>query len=90
MRRQMPIVQKEFTVKERAKLPYPINAIEEAFKMNPECFKNTSLLNSNSGMEDDETQKTTHASDKRAKKESGAGKKKKAKKHHSKIESFKF
>uniref|UniRef100_A0A914YJE2 Uncharacterized protein n=1 Tax=Panagrolaimus superbus TaxID=310955 RepID=A0A914YJE2_9BILA len=84
-RRQMPIVKKEFTSAEREKLPYPINVIEEASKMNPEGFKNTSALNTRSGMEEnDETLKPTHASDKSAKKDSDAGKKKKAKNQHSK------
>uniref|UniRef100_A0AC34GJK9 Uncharacterized protein n=1 Tax=Panagrolaimus sp. ES5 TaxID=591445 RepID=A0AC34GJK9_9BILA len=79
MRRQMPIVQKEFSTKERAKLPYPINAIEEACKMDSEGFKNISSLDTYSGLEDDDTQASTHASEKK-----NNGKKKNSKKHRSK------
>uniref|UniRef100_A0A914ZB38 Uncharacterized protein n=1 Tax=Panagrolaimus superbus TaxID=310955 RepID=A0A914ZB38_9BILA len=60
-----------------SKLPYPINAIEEAFKMNSE-------LNTHSGMEEDGNQNSTHAFDKHIKKDPGAGKKKKSKKERKK------
>uniref|UniRef100_A0AC34FQR6 Uncharacterized protein n=1 Tax=Panagrolaimus sp. ES5 TaxID=591445 RepID=A0AC34FQR6_9BILA len=76
MRRQMPIVQKEFSTKECAKLAYPINAIEEACKMDSEGFKNTSALNSHFGLEDDDTQASTHAFETK-----NDGKNKKSKKH---------
>uniref|UniRef100_A0AC34GB26 Uncharacterized protein n=1 Tax=Panagrolaimus sp. ES5 TaxID=591445 RepID=A0AC34GB26_9BILA len=79
MIRQMPIVQKEFSAKERAKLPYPINAIDEANKMDSEGFKNTAALDTHSGLEDDETQASTHASEKK-----NDGKNQKSKKHRSK------
>uniref|UniRef100_A0A914Q2U7 Uncharacterized protein n=1 Tax=Panagrolaimus davidi TaxID=227884 RepID=A0A914Q2U7_9BILA len=78
IRRQMPIVFAEFSLKERKKLSYPITAIEDAYKMDPDGFKNTAALDT--GMEEEPTHDSvTRASKKNRKKQSG-GKKKRSKK----------
>uniref|UniRef100_A0A914PF35 Uncharacterized protein n=1 Tax=Panagrolaimus davidi TaxID=227884 RepID=A0A914PF35_9BILA len=59
IRRELPIIQKEFTALERSQLPYPICAIEAAYEMNEDGFKNVVLLDSLSGEDDDVTQNST-------------------------------
>uniref|UniRef100_A0A914PRH8 Uncharacterized protein n=1 Tax=Panagrolaimus davidi TaxID=227884 RepID=A0A914PRH8_9BILA len=77
----MPIVFAEFSLKERKTLSYPITAIEDAYKMNPDGFKNIAGLDTESGMEEQPTQDSvTHASKKNRKKKTGGGKKKLSKK----------
>uniref|UniRef100_A0A914QUU1 Uncharacterized protein n=1 Tax=Panagrolaimus davidi TaxID=227884 RepID=A0A914QUU1_9BILA len=49
IRRELPIIQKEFTAIERSDLAYPICAIEAVYKMNADGFKNVVLLGSLSG-----------------------------------------
>uniref|UniRef100_A0A914PN08 Uncharacterized protein n=1 Tax=Panagrolaimus davidi TaxID=227884 RepID=A0A914PN08_9BILA len=77
----MPIVFAEFSLKERKMLPYPITAIEDAYKMDPDGFKNIAGLDTESGMEEEPTQASiTRTSEKNRKKHSGGGKKKRSKK----------
>uniref|UniRef100_A0A914NYW4 Uncharacterized protein n=1 Tax=Panagrolaimus davidi TaxID=227884 RepID=A0A914NYW4_9BILA len=64
IRRELIIIEKEFTAEERSKLPYPICAIEAACKMDFNGFKSVSLLDSLSGDDDDDTQGSTRASEK--------------------------
>uniref|UniRef100_A0A914NXJ3 Uncharacterized protein n=1 Tax=Panagrolaimus davidi TaxID=227884 RepID=A0A914NXJ3_9BILA len=80
----MPIIFAEFSLKERQTLPYPISAIEQAYNMDPDGFKNIASLFTESGMEEQPTQDSiTRASEKNGKKKSGGGKKKKrSKKRH--------
>uniref|UniRef100_A0A914PTA4 Uncharacterized protein n=1 Tax=Panagrolaimus davidi TaxID=227884 RepID=A0A914PTA4_9BILA len=76
IRRQLPIIQKEFTAKERSKLAFPICVIEAACKMNSDGFKNVFfILDSLSADDDDETQNSTHESEKLGKKGSDGRKK---------------
>uniref|UniRef100_A0AC35GY14 Uncharacterized protein n=1 Tax=Panagrolaimus sp. PS1159 TaxID=55785 RepID=A0AC35GY14_9BILA len=71
----------EFSLKERKNLPYPITAIEDAYNMDPDGFKNIAGLNTESGMEEEPTQDSnTRPSKKNRKKKSGGGKKKSSKK----------
>jgi hypothetical protein len=77
----MPIIFAEFSLKERKSLPYPITAIEEAYNMDPDGFKNIAGLNTESGMEEESTQDSkARPSKKSRKKQSGGGKKKRSKK----------
>uniref|UniRef100_A0A914QNA3 Uncharacterized protein n=1 Tax=Panagrolaimus davidi TaxID=227884 RepID=A0A914QNA3_9BILA len=79
----MPIIFAEFSLKERKMLPYPITAIEEAYNMDPDGFKNIAALFTESGMEEEATQDSkTRPSEKNGKKKSGGGKKKRSKKRH--------
>uniref|UniRef100_A0A914QTU2 Uncharacterized protein n=1 Tax=Panagrolaimus davidi TaxID=227884 RepID=A0A914QTU2_9BILA len=84
IRRQMPIIFAEFSLKERMELPYPINAIQHAYNMDPDGFKSINALHTESGMEEEATQDSkTRPSEKNGKKKSGGGKKKKrSKKRH--------
>uniref|UniRef100_A0A914QHU2 Uncharacterized protein n=1 Tax=Panagrolaimus davidi TaxID=227884 RepID=A0A914QHU2_9BILA len=59
IRRELIIIEKEFTAEERSKLAYPICAIEAACKMDFNGFKAVALLDSLSGDDDDETQGST-------------------------------
>uniref|UniRef100_A0A914Q636 Uncharacterized protein n=1 Tax=Panagrolaimus davidi TaxID=227884 RepID=A0A914Q636_9BILA len=68
IRRQLPVIQKEFSAEERSELAFPICAIEAAYKMNADGFNNVFLLDSLSGVDDDETQHSTHESGKLGKK----------------------
>uniref|UniRef100_A0AC35GJQ2 Uncharacterized protein n=1 Tax=Panagrolaimus sp. PS1159 TaxID=55785 RepID=A0AC35GJQ2_9BILA len=52
IRRQMPVIFAEFSLKERKKLAYPITAIEDAYNMDPDGFKNTAVLDTESGTEE--------------------------------------
>uniref|UniRef100_A0A914QL23 Uncharacterized protein n=1 Tax=Panagrolaimus davidi TaxID=227884 RepID=A0A914QL23_9BILA len=74
IRRELPIIQKEFTAEECSKLAYPICAIEEACKMDAHGFESVFLLDSLSGADDDKTQNSPHASEKLDEKESDATK----------------
>uniref|UniRef100_A0AC35G183 Uncharacterized protein n=1 Tax=Panagrolaimus sp. PS1159 TaxID=55785 RepID=A0AC35G183_9BILA len=67
IRRELLIIEKEFTADERSGLPYPICAIEAACKMDFNGFKSVALLDSLSGDDDDETQGSTRASEKLSK-----------------------
>uniref|UniRef100_A0A914PLE9 Uncharacterized protein n=1 Tax=Panagrolaimus davidi TaxID=227884 RepID=A0A914PLE9_9BILA len=74
IRRELPIIQKEFSADERSELAYPICAIEEASKMDAHGFESVFLLDSLSGADDDKTQNSPHASEKLDEKESDATK----------------
>ena len=79
----MPIIFAEFSLKERMELPYPINAIQQAYNMDPDGFKSINALHTESGMEEEATQDSkTRASEKNRKKKSVGGKKKRSKKRH--------
>uniref|UniRef100_A0A914PRX0 Uncharacterized protein n=1 Tax=Panagrolaimus davidi TaxID=227884 RepID=A0A914PRX0_9BILA len=76
----MPIIFAEFSLKERKKLSYPITAIEQAYNMDPDGFKNIAALDTESGMEEEPTQDSVTRPSKKNRKKESAGKKKRSKK----------